>query len=74
MAKYTLEVEVDEFQDKALKRKAKMKDMSAEDILMNIVAGNVQDELNEMVVDALNTKLSKMPAGKALAIIEAMDE
>lgn len=74
MAKYTIEVETDEFQEKALKRKAKLQEVSTEKVLSDIVNAIVEDDLNFLVEDALKTKLSKMPAGKALAILESMDE
>jgi len=74
MAKYTIEIEIDEFEDKALKRRAKMKEIKAEDVLKEIVNDVVVNQLDELVADALNTKLTKMPAGKALAILESMED
>ncbi len=71
--KYTIDIEVNDFQDKQLRAKAKMKEVSPKDILGEIVADKVIAELNAMIDDVLNTKLSKIDAGLALARLDAMD-
>ncbi len=72
--KYAVEVEVDQFQDKALKTKAKLQEVSVVNILTAIINSAVQVATNALIADALNTKLSKMKAGLALAKLEAMEE
>lgn len=72
--KYTIEVDVDQFQDKVLKAKAKLQEVSPKDYLMGIVDTEVSSALNKLVDDALKTKLGKMSTGLALAKLEAMDE
>ena len=71
---YTIEVEINQFQDKAIRAKAAQQSVSPEDILTGIVNNKVIEQANAMVADALNTKLSKMDAGLALARLEAMDD
>ena len=71
--KYTITVEVDQFRDRALRARAKMKEISVEDVLTEIVNDKVIVAADTMVADALNTKLSGMSAGLALAQLEAME-
>ena len=73
MAKYTIEIEVDEFQEKELKRRAKLKEIAPDIMLSDIVNVSAHDILEEMVNDELNRKLTKIPAGRALSFLEVMD-
>ena len=70
---YTIEITVNEFQNRVLKRRAAIQSISPQTYLEGIVGDRVLGRLNEIVDDALKTKLSKMDAGLALAQLDAMD-
>jgi len=71
--KYKLEIEIDEFKSRQIKKRAEMKEVSEEDILMKEIEELVLGRLDEWVLDELNDKLTTMSSGKALALLEAMD-
>jgi len=71
--KYTIDVEVNQFQDKVLRAKAVQQETSVEDVLTDVINKKVSEHADAMIADALNTKLTKMDKGRALAILQSMD-
>ena len=71
---YNIVVTVNQFQDKVIKARAKMKEISAQQVVSDLVNEKVTEHADAMIADALNTKLSKMTSGMALAKLDAMDE
>ncbi len=74
MAKYTIEIDVDEGQDKYLKDKASTELKEVEDILLEQVEEKVKGQINQWIRDKVTVKLEGITPADALARLSYFDK
>ncbi len=70
---YKLDLELNEFKTKQIKKRAQVQAISEDDVLIDLFDKFVGDELERLIVQDLNDKIDNLTPGRALAMINAMD-
>lgn len=70
---YNIDIEVDEFQDRQIRKRAAMKEISPEDVLVEYFDIKIKPQVDNLIEDELNDKILALGKGKALAYLEALD-
>ena len=71
--KYKLDLEINEFRSKQVKKRAQVKEISENDVLTELFDRFVGEELDKLIISELNDKIDNLSPGKALAFLSAMD-
>ncbi len=70
---YNIDIEVDEFQDKQIRKRAAMQEISPEDVLVGYFEVKIKPQVDDLINDELNGKIDALSKGRALAYLDAMD-
>ncbi len=70
---YEIEIEVDEFQDRQIRKRAAMKEISVEDVLVDYFNIKIKPQVDDLIEDELNDKIAALGKGRSLAYLEALD-
>lgn len=70
---YNIDIEIDEFQDKQLRKRAALKEISPEEVLVQYFDIKIKPQIDGLINDELGEKINALGKGKSLALLEAMD-
>ena len=70
MAKYKIDIDFDEGQDKYLKSKAAKELKEIEDILLEQIEEKIKGQINQWISDEVQTELGKIGPADALARLQ----